>query len=151
VLTHCRHVFQAFSSCLVLAVELFQNTRRFVSSAKPTILTSGWSSFRALYSEAIYRMKRTGDSGEPCGTPAATRISSICWPSKWRIATLLLSHTCTHSTIHRRKPYCRIVDSSRVWLIVLKAPEISSCRREAAAFCLQVGLYNSLFVTLPID
>jgi hypothetical protein len=77
-----------------------------------------------------------GDSGEPCSTPAATGISSICWPSKWRITTLLLSYARTYSTSYYGKPCCWRVDSSYMWLIVSKAPEISNYRREATAFCL---------------
>src|SRR5947209_8861785 len=59
VLAHCRQVFQAFSSCWVLAAAFFPKASRFVSSAKPTILTSGWSCFRALYSEQVQKHLNT--------------------------------------------------------------------------------------------
>ena len=139
MLAHYRQVFQARSSCWVLAAECFPKASRFVLLAKPTILIVGWSCFRALYSEAIYRIKSTGDSGEPCGTPATTRISPVCWPSKCRIATRLLSQALTHTTTHRGKPCSRRVARSRVWLTVSKAPKISNYRRLAVARCRQAS------------
>ena len=77
-----------------------------------------------------------GESGEPWGTPAVTGISAVCWPSKWRTATLPVSQALTQSTSHLGKPCSRRVASSRVWLTVSNAPEISNCSSEAAALCL---------------
>ena len=144
IVAYYRQAFQALSSQLVQASVFLLKASRFVSLAKPTILTIGQFLFRALYSVAIQRIKRIGKRGEPQGILAFTVIFSVNYPSKQRIATRPNSQACSYTTsqLGKLKPYS--IASSLVQLIVSNAPIISNYKRLTKIFqCNALIVYTS--------
>ena len=85
VAAHLSHILYASSSRLQHPWVSLLNARIFVLSAKPTTAVP-LSRRRLSYSIEIYSIKRIGESGEPCGTPALIGLHSIVSPSNTRRA-----------------------------------------------------------------
>ena len=69
VAAHLLHIVYASLSRLQHPRVSLPNAIIFVLSVKPTTIAP-LSCRRSLYSIKIYSIKRIGESGEPCGTPA---------------------------------------------------------------------------------
>ena len=145
---------QQFTSTLLLA------TRRFVSSANPTINRLLYLS-RASYSDTIQSINRIGDSSDPQSTPALSSIGSDSVLSNSSLTVHISRQLLVYCTTYIRKPCLYRVSNSCIQFTVSKMPLISSYNSETttlqyytvqtASMTIRIASSIDLFFQFPIQ
>ena len=83
---------------------------------------------------AAYRHARTGDTGDPCGTPMFIGEVLEIKSSSFIAAVLLDMNNFIHRHISRGKPISQVTLISLLWWTWSKKPLISTARKVEASF-----------------
>lgn len=89
--------------------------------------------------------KRTGDSGEPWGSPESNWSRSSILPSKWKLSVLSVKKFLVHATPYPWKPIAPRTPVRLLCLTVLTAPSLSLTRivgRSGGRDVVVVGMFS---------